>query len=138
MDDSADNSDVESAGPIPATLEAVFGSRAETRILAYLAVTESEHNPQRQYDIADAIGMSEATVSRTIQKFADLGIVAQTDEGVRLDNEAVAMALIDIVAAVDARQELLSEGFFEPGAEMGADDPSYSVSAGTGSPNPTG
>lgn len=129
-------STTEFEGDVSPTLEALFGSRAEVRILGYLIDTGDTGVPHRQYDIADAIGMSEATVSRTVQKFTDLGVVEQTDDGVCMANTAISGSLITIAAEADADAELLAAGRFDNPRPIDANDPAYSYSASPGSPTP--
>jgi DNA-binding transcriptional ArsR family regulator len=125
-------------GAVAPTLEALFGSRAEVRILGYLIDSTEDQVVHRQYDIADAIEMSEATVSRTIRKFRDAGIVEQTADGVTLSDAEVVEALVDIAVTVDVDAEQLEAGRFEDPEPIDADDPAYSYSTAVGTPNPTG
>lgn len=113
-------------GDVAPTLESIFGSRAEVRILGHLIDSDPDQAPYRQYDIADAIEMSEATVSRTIRKFVDLGIVEREPDGVVLSDETTVRCLMHIAATVDVSEELFAETRFDAPDPMDGDDPNWS------------
>jgi hypothetical protein len=81
--------------------------------------------------------MSEATVTRTVGKFTDAGIVERTTDGVTLSDTEVAEALIDIAVTVDIDAEQLEAGRFEDPTPIDTHGPTYCYSAAIGTPNPT-
>jgi predicted transcriptional regulator len=64
--------------PTSTPLTAVFGANAKVEILSTLAESDG---PMRQVEIANEVGVSEATISRAKKDLLDNGFVNSVDGG---------------------------------------------------------
>lgn len=64
----------------------VVGENTRSRMLEFL--TDADQ-PKRQYELAEALDISQASVSRATQQLLDMGVVSQSGKGELTINENV-------------------------------------------------
>lgn len=75
----------------------LVGSSSRTRLLEYLAASDE---PVRQFEIADELGVSQASVSRAATELLETGVVTRGDGGGLVLDDDVARSITKLHRAL--------------------------------------
>lgn len=93
---NTDTGDVESLTPGP--FEKLVGDSTQTRVLRYLAQHDERY---QQVEIAGAIDVSQASVSRAVQPLRELDVIDVRDDGIRLAETATTRSLRNLMTSIE-------------------------------------
>jgi|APHM01.1.fsa_nt_gi MarR family. len=79
----------------------LFGQRSEAVLLRVIALYGDSLDAMKQYEIAEYLDFSEASVSRALSKIEELGLIYRTVEGVFIDDREMLSTVREFIVLLD-------------------------------------
>ncbi len=81
----------------------LFGQRSEAVLLRVLALYGDSINGLHQYEIADHLGFSAASVSRALSKIEKIGLIYRTTDGIGIDDYEMLSTVREFLVLLDGQ-----------------------------------
>jgi hypothetical protein len=82
----------------------LFGQRSEAVLLRVLALYGDSINGLHQYEIAEYLGFSAASVSRALSKIEKIGLIYRTTDGIGIDDYEMLSTVREFLVLLDGEQ----------------------------------
>jgi MarR family. len=79
----------------------LFGQRSEAVLLRVIALYGDSLDGMKQYEIANYLDFSEASVSRALSKIEELGLIYRTVEGVFIEDREMLSTVREFIVLLD-------------------------------------